>query len=173
MKITVFDVEVSPTKAMVGFKDLETGKISQFNSSEGSDIGKYIKDRILIGFNNLNYDNIMVAAMLKGATPKEIYNISVNLIEEGATRWNYRKFTLPNTIDLMEVAPGQAGLKMYGAVLGAEKLQDLPYDPHKKHTKKMLSEIRDLYQWISGLQRRGLNYGNQKRRRTNEKDNYY
>ncbi|HID92534.1 MAG TPA: hypothetical protein EYP60_00425, partial [bacterium (Candidatus Stahlbacteria)] len=58
LKMTVFDVETTPNKCMVGFKDLESGKITQFDSSEGSGIAKYLKGRICIGFNNLNYDNI-------------------------------------------------------------------------------------------------------------------
>ncbi len=140
-KLTIYDVEVSPTKAMVGFKDHKTGKISQFDSSEGQSIGKYIKKRILIGFNNLNYDDLILSAMMLGATPKEIYDISVDIIENGATRWNYRRLQLDHTIDLMEVAQGAAALKLYGARLNTKKLQDLPYDPHVKHTKKMWKNV--------------------------------
>lgn len=140
-KLTIYDVEVSPTKAMVGFKDHKTGEISQFDSSEGQSIGKYIKKRILIGFNNLNYDDLILSAMMLGATPKEIYEISVDIIENGATRWNYRRLQLDHTIDIMEVAKGAAALKLYGARLNTKKLQDLPYDPHVKHTKKMWKNV--------------------------------
>jgi len=34
-----------------------------------------------------------------------------------------------NHIDLIEVAPGQASLKVYGGRMGAPKMQDLPIDP--------------------------------------------
>jgi len=140
-KIAIYDIEVSPTKSMVGFMDHKTGKISQFDSSEGKSIAKYKKKRILVGFNNLNYDDLILSAMMLGATPKEIYKISVDLIDNGATRWNYRRLQLDHTIDLMEVAKGAAALKLYGARLNTKKLQDLPYNPHIDHTKKMWKNV--------------------------------
>lgn len=140
MKYTVFDAEVCPNKAMIGFKDLETGKISQFQHDEGDSIAEYIKDRILIGFNSRNYDNIIVTAIMRGKTPKQIYNISFSLIEGEGNRWDYPNM-IENDIDLIEVAPGQYSLKAYGAILNAKKLQDLPYSPHEKHSKKMWKNV--------------------------------
>lgn len=137
---TVFDAEVCPNKAMVGFMDLENGEISQFQHDDGQSIAKYIKGRILIGFNSKNYDNIIVTAMIKGKTPKQIYNISFDLVEGGGSRWDYDN-KIEHDIDLIEVAPGSASLKLYGAVLNAKKLQDLPYSPHEKHNKKMWKNV--------------------------------
>lgn len=139
-KKTVFDVEVSPTKSMVGFMDVESGEIRQFEHNEGDDIAEYIKDRILIGFNSLNYDNIILSSMIKGKTAKQIYAISFDLIEDEGKRWDYEDL-IKDSIDLMEVAPGQASLKLYGSRLNAKKLQDLPYHHHDKHTKKMWKDV--------------------------------
>ena len=138
-KVAVFDCEVSPTKSMVGFMELGTGKVKQFDSSEGKKILKYIEKHKLVGFNSLNYDDIIVTEMIKGTRAKHIYDISVDLIELDGKRWDYS--TLFSSLDLIEVAKGQASLKLYGARLGTKKLQDLPYDPHKKHTKKMWKNV--------------------------------
>jgi len=140
MKVTVFDIEVSPNRSMVGFKELETGKIKQFQYNEGKAIGEYIKDRILVGFNSKNYDNIILTAMLRGKSTKDIYLTSFDLIEGDGKRWDYPD-DIKNDMDLMEVATGQSSLKLYGSRLNTKKLQDLPYDPHEKHSKKMWKEV--------------------------------
>ncbi len=139
-RITIYDIELAPNKAMVGFKDHVTGEIRQFDHSEGQSIAKYIKNRILVGFNSLNYDNIILTGMLRGKSMKWLYETSVDLIEGGGKRWNYPS-DINNGIDLMEVVQGQASLKLYGARLNTKKLQDLPYDPHRKHSKKMWKNV--------------------------------
>ncbi len=135
----VFDCEVSPTKSMVGFMDLESFEVKQFDSSEGAEIKEYVKDRELIGFNSLNYDDIIVTEMINGTKAKHIYDISVDLIEQDGCRWDYK--TVIKSIDLIEVAVGTGSLKIYGARLDTKKLQDLPFDPHEKHSKKMWREV--------------------------------
>jgi hypothetical protein len=140
MKDAVFDVEVAPNKAMVGFMDLKSGKVKQFQHNESKKIRKYVKKHRLIGFNSKNYDNIMVTLMMGGYEPTHIYKASKDLIEGNGKRWDYPN-DIPNDIDIMEVAPGQASLKLYGARLGTKKLQDLPYDPHANHTKKMWDNV--------------------------------
>lgn len=140
MKKTIFDVEVCPNRAMVGFKDITTGEIKQFEHNEGDSIREYIKDRILIGFNSKNYDNLIVTAMMNGRSIKRIYEISMDLIDGEGMRWDYDN-EIENDIDIMEVAPGQASLKLYASRLQVKKLQDLPYSPHEKHSKKMWKNV--------------------------------
>jgi len=140
MKITEYDIETAPNRCMVGFKDLKTGKIKQFQYNEGKRIAKYIKKRILVGFNILNYDNILLTGMLRGKNMNWLYTTSVDLVEGEGKRWDYPS-DIRNSIDLIEVAQGKASLKLYGSRLNTKKLQDLPYDPHKKHTKKMWKNV--------------------------------
>ena len=140
MKDTVYDCEVSPNRAMVGFKDLTTSKISQFDSSEGKSIAKHIKGLKLIGFNSKNYDNIILTAMIRGKTPEQIYTISFDLIEGDGRQWDY-PCDITGDIDIMEVVKGEGSLKLYGARLNTKELQDLPYDPHIKHTKQMWKNV--------------------------------
>ena len=139
-KLTIFDVETAPNKCMVGFKDIATGKVKQFDSQDSKKIAKYIQGRTLIGYNNINYDNVMVTAMMRGKSTKQLYKMSVDLIEHDGKHWNYPNF-IKSYIDLIEVVVGQASLKLYGSRLNTKKLQDLPYDPHTKHTKKMWKDV--------------------------------
>lgn len=141
MRRTIFDIEVSPTKSMVGFLDIETNEIKQFQYDETEQIQKYIKQRMLIGYNNISYDNVILTAMLKGKSAKEIYKISVDLIEHDGKHWDYGTVLIDSYIDLIEVVAGSASLKLYGSRLNTKKLQDLPYNPHEKHNKKMWKEV--------------------------------
>jgi len=139
-KRAVFDVETVPNRCMVGFMDLDTEKITQFEHNQGKGIAKHIRKREIIGFNSKNYDNLMVTAMIRGKNTDELYNISKDLVEGGGKRWDYANY-IQHDIDLMEVAKGQASLKLYGARLNAEKLQDLPYHHDEPHTKKMWKNV--------------------------------
>ena len=94
---------------------------------------------MVIGFNSNNYDNIIVTGMMRGWSATDIYKTSVDLIEGGGKHWQYPNEVV-NCIDIMEVAPGQASLKLYGARLGTKKIQDLPYDPHEKHSKENVAK---------------------------------
>ena len=140
MKNTVYDIEVAPNQSMVGFKDLDNGRVTQFDRSETSAIAKHLKGRTLIGFNSKNYDNLILTAMLYGKTQKEIYSMSVDLIEGDGNRWDYPD-VITGDIDIREVAPGDVSLKLYASILGAKTLQDLPYNPHEKHSKKMWKNV--------------------------------
>lgn len=141
-KLTIYDIEVAPNKAMVGFMDIKSGKVKQFQHDERKAIKKYVTGRKLIGFNNKNYDDIILTEMIDGASAKEIYRVSYDLIDGDGKRWDYSSY-FKDSIDLMEVAPQSASLKLYGARLEAQKLQDLPYNPHEKHTKKMWKHVCD------------------------------
>jgi len=141
-KTSVFDCEVAPNRAMVGFMEINTGKVKQFQYDESKKIAKYLRKHRVVGFNNKNYDDIIVTQMLNGANAKEIYEVSIDLVEGDGRRWDYSVSNLlKDSIDIMEVATGQASLKLYGARLNAQKLQDLPYSPHEKHSKKMWDEV--------------------------------
>ena len=120
--------------------DLKSGKVKQFQHDESHAIADYVTSHMLIGFNSINYDNVIVTAMINGHSAKEIYKISKNLIEDDGRHWQYPN-EVKHTIDIMEVAPGTASLKLYGARIGVRKLQDLPYSPHEKHTKKMWKHV--------------------------------
>ena len=76
---------------------------------------------------------------LKDATDDLIlYNLRRQELEE-----KYKFKILPlNHIDLIEVAPLKASLKVYGGRLHCERMQDLPYDPSTALTASQMNETR-------------------------------
>lgn len=89
----------------------------------------------IVTFNGLNYDIPLLAYALAGATCAQLKQASDDIIANDMKGWQFeRKYpgvplTGLNHIDLMEVAPGQNSLKIYGGRLHCLKLQDLPIDP--------------------------------------------
>lgn len=151
MKIQVYDIEVSPNYFLVGFMD-ESGikrqyeTITSFTQLQIRSIERIIKFNQLVGFNSNSYDDPILHLMLKGFSVKTIHTYSKHIIEDDIKKWNvYKDLDITKnfeSIDLIEVAPGAASLKLYGARLNSKKLQDLPYDPHQILTVDEMLEIK-------------------------------
>jgi hypothetical protein len=87
-----------------------------------------------ISFNGIGYDLPLIALALTGATNKQLKALSDTIINSDKPAWMVlRDFELNvpawDHIDLMELAIGQASLKIYGGRLHAPKMQDLPIEP--------------------------------------------
>lgn len=141
-EVLVFDTECYRNYWMVAFRNVKTGNVRAFEMYDGQaldllSIRKIIYNRTLVGFNSNNYDIPMIAYALSGATNTQLKDASDSIILHGLKSWQfYDKFKVSpfnpedlDTIDLIEVAPGIAGLKIYGGRMHAERMQDLPIDP--------------------------------------------
>ena len=160
-KIYVYDIEVHPNYMLVGFMDVKTGIKRQYESFNESFtdlqircIKRIIKLHDLVGFNSKSFDDPILTLMLRGADTKKIYKATHHIIGNQLKYWKvYQELNIDKnfeSIDLIDVAPGQASLKLYGARLNSQKLQDLPYDPHQEVTKEEAAEVKtynvnDLY----------------------------
>jgi hypothetical protein len=87
----------------------------------------------LVGFNSDSYDLPLLTYALTHPVPKDIKRESDRIIQRNIRSWQfYRDEGLQppdvNHIDLIEVAPGMVGLKIYGGRLGSKKLQELPIE---------------------------------------------
>ena len=89
----------------------------------------------VVTFNGNDYDLPMVMYAATGADTAQLKKVSDTIIQTNLKGWQfYDEFniTRPDFIthlDLIEVAPGQASLKIYMGRMHADKLQDLPYHP--------------------------------------------
>ena len=138
MKSYVFDIECYKNYFLVQFKDIYSGEVFFFEKFGGNPfpvvhIQALCRNRI-VGFNSKNYDIPMLSYACAGATNIELKQLSDAIILQGKKWWELeREFGFCcsgyNHIDLMEVAPGQAGLKTYGGRMHSQKLQDLPIEP--------------------------------------------
>lgn len=109
-----------------------------------------------ISFNGNGYDLYMITAALKGFSNEALKKLSDKIIKSNQASWRIAKdfdIYIPdrwNHIDIMDVAPGMASLKIYGGRLGAPKLQDLPIKPDNSITPELREPMRrychnDLY----------------------------
>jgi hypothetical protein len=97
----------------------------------------------IITFNGLHYDMPIVALALGGAGNIKLKEASDAIIVYGVKSWDIAE--VPrwiNHVDLIEVAPGQGSLKMYGGKMHSRRLQDLPFDPAAVITAEMRQTLR-------------------------------
>lgn len=136
----VFDVEVYPNFFCVTFTSTATGRSVAFELSdyEMLDIPKMAwcyANLQLVGFNSTKYDRVIMAMALKGHTTEQLQWATDQLITFDTPYWKFmkaNKLVDPvgfDHIDLIEVAPLSASLKIYGARLFCRKMQDLPFKP--------------------------------------------
>lgn len=140
MKPTVLcDIEVYRNYLLIGFRNAETGNVRQFEA-HGEDASlstddirsvKAIFERYrVITFNGNNYDVPIISVALQGATCAKLKEISDKIIVNGLKHWNLGIEPIRcDHIDLFDVAPGMASLKIYGGRLHCRKMQDLPIEP--------------------------------------------
>lgn len=96
----------------------------------------FMKNHYTVSFNGIKYDLPMIAKAVSGADNAELKAFSDMLITSGKPSWmvcDTEGVSVPESwsdkhIDLFEVTPGMASLKIYGGRLNCPKMQDLPLD---------------------------------------------
>lgn len=140
--VLVFDIECYMNFFYIAFKCPLSGKVVDFELSARSQINvmklQFILWRFLIvGFNSNAYDMMMIRLCLEGLQPVELKGWSNQIINSDMRDWQTEQlinkefgkkpFNI-NHIDLIEVCPLQASLKLYGGRLHSTRMQDLPFD---------------------------------------------
>ena len=139
-KEVVLDVECYRNYFLVKFRGVESGISRDFEMFDDKELDRKTILQILIqyrivNFNGNNYDLPMICYAMTGATCGELKRASDWIIAGEHTSWEFYDrygLTRPDwveSLDLIEVAPGQASLKLYGARLHSRRLQDLPIPP--------------------------------------------
>jgi hypothetical protein len=130
------------------YKSFEQTPLKLLSKEDRIEIKTLLKTRMSVGFNSIAYDLPMISAALMGYPCAKLKAFSDELILSGKPSWQVcqqEKLRVPSYdhIDLINVIPGIASLKLYGGRLHAQKLQDLPYDPSTKLTSLQIDEIRE------------------------------
>lgn len=147
----VLDVECYPNYWLVSFLHRPTGRVIHVDRLDdepldGKRIASIMRNNTTVSFNGNGYDLWMIAAALAGFDNAALKTLSDKIVTTRAPAWSiardYELFVPRDWdhIDLIEVAPGQASLKIYGGRLHAPRLQDLPLHPDETITP----ERRDL-----------------------------
>lgn len=132
----IIDTEVYRNYFLLAALDLDSGDVRHFEMYSGHPLDDGIRQimtrHTTVGFNSVGYDLPIIAAALAGMTNRELKVLSDSIIVENTPHWQ-TGIHIPKTwdhIDLIELAIGQASLKIYGGRLHAPKMQDLPIDPN-------------------------------------------
>ena len=152
--MVILDIELYKNYLLIYFKDIKTGKYKYYEMFPGQplDIGgvKGVMERnTTIGFNSLSYDLPLIVAALEGWDNEHLKAFSDKIIKSNKPSWSICKTNsifIPENfdhIDLIEVAPGMASLKLYGCRMKAPKIQDLPIEPGDSIGPEMREELRE------------------------------
>jgi hypothetical protein len=136
MTTWVFDTETMPNCTLFCAKNIETGEwfdIWRHEPDAPARLMRFVEQTgaTFVGFNNKEFDNVIVSAFCAGRTELEIKRIADDIINNNVRHWmSMRKFALREVfvdyIDLIEVAPSFVGLKAYGARMHMPLLQEMP-----------------------------------------------
>ena len=163
MKTLFLDVECYIDYFLVSFTDITLSKVVNLELYDDQPLNrnklqKLMQDYTTVSFNGLSYDLPMITAAIRGYNNKQLKALSDALILSKSPSWMVCKELGLNVIqcdhiDIINVAPGQAGLKIYGGRLHTRQMQDLPYDPSDTITAPMREQLRtycrnDLQQTI-------------------------
>jgi len=146
MATYTLDVETYRNYFLVLFKEVGSDTTHCFELYDGCDLNKpalsdLMRNNTTISFNGNHYDLYMIEAALQGRDNEALKKLSDDIILSGKPAWmigNRAGVEIPRTaygrsmwnhIDLIDVAPGKASLKIYGGRLNAPKMQDLPIEP--------------------------------------------
>lgn len=154
----VFDVECYRNYFLIAFKCVETKRVVCF---EDTPDGQFNREKLafvmahfrLISFNGRKYDIPMITLAYYGASAATLKEASDKLVgkdEDEGQKYGLKEFTQDygkilircDHIDLIEVAPLKASLKLYSARLHCKRMQDLPFDVALELTHMQARAVR-------------------------------
>jgi hypothetical protein len=149
----VLDCEVYTDYFLIMFKNIESGRYASYEMFEGQELHRsrviqLMKEHTTVSFNGLGYDIHIITAALEGWPCDAIKRLSDEIIKSNLPAWQVAKNNRLRVshdwdhIDVIDVAPGKAGLKIYGGRMGAPKLQDLPIAPEANISPEQRVELR-------------------------------
>lgn len=153
----VCDIEVFPNYFLAACMSMETGK-AWFVEFDSSGFGMLAEDDRawldwvlhhfeIVTFNGRNFDVPLLALALDGRTCAEIHHAAKMLIQQEVKPWQMlQSFKVDeleiNHIDLIEVCPLSASLKIYGGRIHVPRMKDLPFNPELPLSPEQISIIR-------------------------------
>ena len=144
----IFDIEIYRNYLLVSFLNVATGNVRHLEAHgsqtlDTATLRAILRSYRLVSFNGNHFDMPLIAAALADYTVAEIKAIANKIILNNMKPWQL-DLDMPECdhIDLIEVAPGVASLKIYGGRLHCPKLQDLPIEPEASITPSQRPLLR-------------------------------
>lgn len=166
-EILMLDIEIYPNYLLVSFIGYNTGKVVYFELTDNDDsfVGEIeycslgegywtnilewmVKNFLLVTFNGNAFDIPLVTIFIEASlTCKELQQAATAIIREELRTYQLYKahgvqaYEL-NHIDLIEVCPLSASLKIYGGRLHTPRMQELPFKPETILTNDQITILR-------------------------------
>lgn len=151
----VCDIEIYENYFLAAFTSMESAKCVYIEFDDQGfgqcmDIDKLrwiLNNFQIVTFNGIHFDLPILALALAGKTTGEMKHATNMIIQQDIKPWLMLKsFKVEpleiDHIDLIEVCPLQASLKIYGGRLHAPKMQDLPFPPDAILSPEQIAIVR-------------------------------
>ena len=159
----IHDIEIYRNYLLIGFMDYHSGQVWSWELSKGSlskedvsEIKKLILHNMIVGFNSRSFDMLILFAALQGYSVEALKRLCDEIITSGKKSWDIERdwdLSIPRNldhVDLIEVAPGKASLKIYNGRMHGPLMQDLPINPNATLTPSEMDEVYEY--WKNDLQ---------------------
>lgn len=154
MKQLFLDVECYPNYFLALFRDAEGGsKAFELYDDHPLDVvglERYLTHPKLeiVTFNGNGYDIPILTYALDTPNPMSLHRRTEDIIVNNLRPWDfYKRYGIKppviNHVDLIEVAPGMASLKIYGGRMHTKRLQDLPVEVGTMLTPSQRVDVKD------------------------------
>jgi len=105
---------------------------------------KMMQSALLVSFNGINFDLPIITRALHGDSVSELKKIAGKIIKNNLKYWTLDiEPMVVDHIDVFNVAPGMASLKIYSGRLHAQRMQDLPFDPDSEISHEQRPLLRE------------------------------
>lgn len=153
-KLITLDCEIYSNYFLTSFYDADTDKVVHVELYPGHPLDKQKLHKIMqhyttLSFNGNNFDLPIIVAALSGYDNAKLKQLCDDIIKSNLPAWQIARkhgIEVPREwdhIDIIEVAPGQSSLKIYGARLNCPTIQDLPIEPSATITPEQRKTLRD------------------------------
>lgn len=139
--LRMLDCELYKNYFLVKFYTPETRQFHKFvlnawTPLDRAGLVRMLLTSTIVTFNGIRYDVPVMACALAGFNNEQLKKVSNFIFSRDHVQpfqieqqFNVTMLDYLDHIDLIEVLPGKASLKMYGGKNHAQKMQDLPIDP--------------------------------------------
>lgn len=153
-KAWVADTEIYENYFLFAAKNVASGTVVSFEFAEGErfdgeGLRRFMRKHLVVTFNGNGFDLPIIYGAIAGFSTAKLKRMANAIILEKMKPWEVTRefdFSIPsgiNHIDLMEVAPGKASLKIYNGRLHGKWMKDLPYDPEDRLTPRQMDRLYD------------------------------
>jgi hypothetical protein len=144
----IMDTEVYRDYFLAAFLNVDTGNVRHFECFDGHPLDVQTLRAVLgryriVTFNGQHFDLPVLSVAMGSGDPAAAKRVADKIILNNMKHWQLG-IDLPRCdhVDLIEVAPGVASLKIYGGRMHAPKMQDLPIEPDASISPEQRTQLR-------------------------------